>query len=146
MAAKIAVVEETDMPAEAQGSALSGIFPERPIPAPAIGFPMAGAASSAPPTLPQIDPRIIQAFAKGEARIIALESVIGSVPKAATVIRALLAALGVRVAMFFALAGALGLAVPAVLWPDWQRLLTLGGYAVLVYLPLAALAYFHRGN
>lgn len=131
------------MPAEAQGAALDANSFERAI---AASYPARPGPAPAPVALPQIDPRIIQAFAKGEARIIALESVIGSVPKAATVIRALLAALGVRLAMFLALAGALGLAVPAVLWPDWQRLLTLAGYAVLVYLPLAALAYFHRGN
>jgi len=75
-------------------------------------------------------------------RLQAVEKVISDVPKAATLLRALLAAFGVRVLQTVALIGCLGLAASAAYQPSWQGAGILGMVIAGVYLPLAALAYW----
>ena len=91
------------------------------------------------------DGDIRSAFAGVNVRLQATEQTIQGLPKVAGVFRALAAALGARVVMFFALLGALGLAVPAALYPDPWRIGIFAAFSILVYLPLAVISYL-RGN
>jgi len=110
-----------------------------------------GLADAAPPvaipeTAPaQHDPQIVEAFRSMNGRLHAVEQAVQNVPKAIGIIRTMLHALGNRGLMTLAMLGCLGLAGATAFAPTWQSLAIFGAFAVLVYLPVAALTYF-RGN
>lgn len=74
-------------------------------------------------------------------RLGAVETAIQGVPRAVGLLQSLAAALGARAVMVIALFGALGLATAAILSPSQNTLAIFGGYCVMIYLPLAILAY-----
>jgi hypothetical protein len=115
---------------------------------PAIGgeWPAPKEPPVAPPPAPsEPSPQIIAAFQAINGRLQAVESAVQGVPKAVGLMRVLLAALGARALVSIALLACFGLAAQAALHPSWEAFATFGAFAVLVYLPVAALAYF-RGN
>lgn len=134
MAAHIRVVDERAM-GPVERLAMNGIDPA----AAHIPPPAPSAALSEP------HPEVVKAIHALAGRLQAVETATQGVPKTVGLIRVLLAALGARALVCLALLGCLGLAAADAVHPTWEGTATFGAFAVLVYLPIAALAYF-RGN
>src|ERR1700690_3859924 len=85
-------------------------------------------------------PEVVAAFQAIVGRLQAVEAAVQGVPKAVGLMRVLLAALGARALVGIALLGCLGLAAAAALHPSWEGCAIFCAFAVLGYLPIAALA------
>lgn len=127
MAAAIKVVEEHEIQTDGATE-------------PSVQVAPAQAASQSQPP----DPQIVAALHALNGRLQAVEGAIQGVPKTVGLIRTMTRALGANVLMTLALLGCLGLAGATAFAPSWQGAAISGGFAVLVYLPLAALAYWGK--
>ena len=141
MAAKIQIVDETPM----ESAASEAVAQVSTLATPAgVVRQFTASTQSLDPRIPAIVAEVQKDFRTVEARLQALEGAIQGLPRAHTIVRALLASLGMRVLAFLALLGCLGLATVEAYSPSWPLLATFGMLIIGVLLPLVYVSY--RGN
>lgn len=147
MAINVRLVEETEVTAGAEPGTLE-LVPDPPAERTVKDTLLQAVERTAPTTTENVsrETEIIGALQILNQRLLAVEGTIKDVPKAAGLLRALIAALSGRALQSLSLAGCLGLAGAAVWQPSWQTAGVFGMFIVGVYLPLAALAYFERST
>ncbi len=93
-----------------------------------------------------VDSRVLATFQALDGRLKAVEQAVIGVPRSLGVLQGLLRALGTQALMALALIGCLALAAAVILNPTLVGAAILGAVAMVLYLPLAALALWGKGR
>lgn len=137
--AQIAVLHETELEPNADGSwRAAGAEAPQPLVSPS--------PAPTPAAAPHVsrETEIVGALQILNGRLQAVERTVADVPKAASLLRALLGALGTQSLMCLSMLGCMALAIPLALHPTWEGAAILGAFSVIIYLPLAALALWGK--